>query len=210
MVVGDSLRMRLETGNKGRSCQRQIVAVECCDRGRVRWIPKNRMNIGRSFVENSGRRSSVKLTGGVGEGESTGKVSVHRVGRVANAIGSDGDFVLIVANSVSAAEYQLVFEFRRRPRESNHRAEVAFLRGVEIATHANIQICQRVRARSELHYVLVVLLGVQRSEVRPPQSQVDGEIRTEFEVILHKHAPKFFPVVLAIGERYAGLGIELA
>ena len=116
-----------------------------------------RVRIAGGFVQNSYASAGWVCSEGVG----TGEIGLHRIGRVAAAIGRDGDFVLVVVDAKSPAEHKLaVILTWATMRIQPPGPQFDFLRRCRGPTHAYVQIRQWVRTRPEPQYVQVVLLGV--------------------------------------------------
>ncbi len=102
--------------------------------------PKMEVDAGGCLVENARRIT--------GRGR-TAEVLVHGIGRVTKSVGQDGDFVLVIVDTETAAQDKPVLRVPGLPRESNLRPPVVFLRVVERAPHMNVQsteqICARIR-----------------------------------------------------------------
>ena len=70
--------------------------------------------------------------------------------RIIDSIRGDRDFGLVIAETVTASDDELVIEGSRGPIEPDLRAEVCLLRSPETTTELNVEIGVRVRTRAKL------------------------------------------------------------
>src|SRR5579864_1223295 len=118
------------------------------------------------------------------------------------------EFLLVVIQAITAANHQLVFEGSRTPGKTELRSEIIFLSSPRLS-FVNDQPGQVSGTRTWGGHKHVVLLGGEWTEVRPAQAKVEGEVRPDLVVVLNEEAPDVCALILAIGGRKAGPGIEV-
>ena len=141
-------------------------------------------------------------------GEADTQAREHDQPGISLNIGRNSDFFLVVVQAVTAADHEFVVESSRTPGKTDLGSEVTLLRVPGISLLDNAQASQIIRPRARGGHKHVVLFGGERTKVGPAQSQVEGQVPAEFEVILNKEAPDVCAVVLAKRRREPGSRIE--
>ena len=139
----------------------------------------------------------------------TGEIGIDCVWRVANQVRKNRNFVLVIVDAESAPDDGLSTGLFRLPRKAELRTEVCLLRRIDVAAHPNMHPRQCVPPRAEAKDVQVVLFGIHGSKIGPAETHVERQVGKYLVIVLHEYSPQIYAVVLAIGERHTGCGVEL-
>src|SRR5579864_268059 len=180
---------------------REPIRPEGVRRNRVRvgWIAVDRVQIDGSGIDNAGIRRGWRVHP---------KGGMHNQAGIIDDIRRNRDFLLIVVQAVTAPDYQFVFESCRAPCKTELGAEVIFLSSPGLSP-VNDQPGEVSRSGTGGGHKHVVLFRGEWAEVRPAQAKVESEVRPDFIVVLNEEAPDVCALILAIGGRKAGPGIEV-
>src|SRR5258708_32860901 len=153
------------------------------------------------------RRNGLNYAGirGCGRGNVEGRTP-HKP-RISGNVGRNGDLFLVIAQPVTAADHESVVESSRTPGNTDLGPEVTLLRVPRISL-PNGQASHVIRPCAREGHKHVALLGGERTKVGPAKAEIDGQVRSYFEIVLDKEAPDVFAVVLAKRRRYPGAWIE--
>ena len=72
-----------------------------------------------------------------------------------------------------------------------------------------LQAVEWIRSRAKPHHVLIILLGVKRAKVRPTQTEVDGEVWPNLEIVLDEDSAEILTIILPVGKWNASGRVKL-
>src|ERR1700733_13920811 len=109
--------------------------------------------------------------------------------------GRNRDLFLVIVEAVTAADHDPVFEDSRTPGKTELRPNIILLRrpGVSLVNHKASQESSAGPGGGHKH---IVLFRRERAEVRPAEAKIEGQVRSDFEIVLSEEADDVGAVVL--------------
>src|SRR5258706_2097657 len=140
------------------------IGAKTRNRIRVRWVAVKVVHARGNGIENARiRRGRCRHV----------ESREHHQSRIVRDIGGDGEFFLVVAQSVTTADHKLVLESTWTPGKTDLGSEIILLR-VPRMSRANGQASQEICPRARGGHQHVALFGGKRTKVGVAASRVNG------------------------------------